>query len=102
MRRTGIAGALCLAAAFAAFGWPGGANAAVIIKTFHVTICVTGEKHPDGCKNVAADGRVVVSDDAMEWLDGKTGEAATIEAVGAKATSSSGQAHRRHRQDAPQ
>jgi len=68
-----------------------------------LTICVTGEKHPDGCKNVAADGHVVVSDDAMEWLNGKTGEAATIEAVGAKAASTpSGQAHRHHRQDAPQ
>ena len=62
MRRT----AFCLAASFAVFGWPGAANAAVLIKTFHVAICVTGEKHPDGCKNVAADGHVVVSDDAME------------------------------------
>src|ERR1700691_1978397 len=101
MRMTGIASALCSVALVAVFDWPGGANAAVLIKTFHVTICVTGEKHPDGCKNVAADGRVVVSDDAMEWLDGKTGEAATIEAVDAKAAAPSGQGHRRHRQDAP-
>ena len=103
MRRTGIESAFCLAASLAVCGWPGGASAAVLIKTFHVTIRVTGEKHPDGCKNVAADGRVVVSDDAMEWLDGKTGEAATIEAVGAKPTTSSGQAHRGNRQeDTPQ
>jgi hypothetical protein len=100
MRRTGIESALCSAALLAVFGWPGGANAAVIIKTFHVTICVTGEKHPDGCKNVVADGHVVVSDDAMEWLDGKIGQGATIEAITQKpAAPSSGQGHRHRHQD---
>jgi len=103
MRRTKIESAICVMALLAQIGFPGGANATVIIKTFHVAICVTGAKHPDACKKVLADGRVVVSDDAMEWLDGKIGEGATIEAVGDKAAApSGGQGHRHHHQDSQQ
>ena len=100
MRRMKIEGALSVMALLALVGFPGGADATVIIKTFHVAICVTGEKHPDACKKVPADGRVVVSDEAMEWLDGKIGEGATIEAVTNKpaAPSAGGQGHR-HRHD---
>ena len=104
MRTKKIEGALSVMALLALVGSPGGANAAVIIKTFHVAICVTGEKHPDACKKVTADGRVVISDDAMEWLDGKVGEAATIEAVTNEpaAPSSGGQGHRHHHEDTQQ
>lgn len=104
MRRMKIEIAICVAALLAQLGFPGGANATVIIKTFHVSICVTGEKTPDGCKKVPADGRVVVSDDAMEWLDGKIGQGATIESATPKAAApSSGQGHRhRHQDDSPQ
>src|SRR5277367_4839984 len=81
MRRMKIEGALSVMALPALVGFTGGANATVIIKTFQVAICVIGEKHPDACKKVPADGRLVVSDEAIEWLDGKVGEGATIEAV---------------------
>jgi hypothetical protein len=97
--------AICVTALLAQVGFPGGANATVIIKTFHVAICVTGEKTPDGCKKVPADGRAVVSDDAMEWLDGKIGQGATIESATQKAAapSSGGGGHRhRHQDDSPQ
>ena len=101
MRRMKIEGALSVVALLALVGFPGGADATVIIKTFQVAICVTGEKHPDACKKVPADGRVVVSDEAMEWLDGKIGEGATIEAVTNKPAtpSSGGQGHRHHHDD---
>jgi hypothetical protein len=97
MRRTKIA--ICVMAVLAEVGFPGAANATVIIKTFQVAICVTGEKTPDACKKVPADGRVVVSDDAMEWLDGKIGQGATIEAATQKAAPLGGQGHRHRRQD---
>ena len=104
MRTKKIKGALSVLVLLALIGFPSGANATVIIKTFHVAICVTGEKNPDACKKVAADGRVVVSDGAMEWLDGKIGQAATIEAVTNKpaAPSSGGQGHRHHHEDTQQ
>lgn len=104
MRTMKIESAICAVALLAPLGFPGGANATVIIKTFQVAICVTGEKHPDACKKVPADGRVVVSDDAMEWLDGKIGQGATIEAVTNKpaAPSSGGQGHRHHPEDTQQ
>ena len=92
-----------MAALLALAGHPCPANATVIIKTFQFAICVTGAKHPDGCKNVAADAHVVVSDDAMQGLDAKIGQGATIVAVpetGA-ASPSSGQSHR-HRHENPQ
>ena len=100
MRRMKIEIAICIVALLAQLGFPGGADATVIIKTFHVAICVTGAKHPDACAKVPADGRVVVSDDAMEWLDGKIGQGATIEAVTQKAAApSGGQGHRHRHQD---
>jgi hypothetical protein len=104
MRRMKIENAICVVALLAEVGFPGGAGATVIIKTFHVAICVTGEKTPDACKKVPADGRVVVSDDAMEWLDGKIGQGATIESAAQKAAApSSGGGHRhRHQDDSPQ
>jgi hypothetical protein len=105
MRTMKIEGVLSVMALLALVGFPGGANATVIIKTFHVAICVTGEKHPEACKKVTADGRVVVSDEAMEWLDGKIGEGATIESVTNKAaapSSGGGQGHRRHHEDTQQ
>ena len=100
MRRMKIESAICVVALLAQLGFTGGANATVVIKTFHVAICVTGEKTPDACKKVPADGRVVVSDDAMEWLDGKIGQGATIESATQKAAApSGGQGHRHHHQD---
>jgi hypothetical protein len=101
MRTMRIEGVLSVMALLALVGFPSGANATVIIKTFHVAICVTGEKHPDACKKVPADGRLVGSEEAMEWLDGKIGEGATIEAVTNKpaAPSSGGQGHRHHHDD---
>jgi len=74
------------------------ANAAVIIKTIRVTICITDTKHPDACKNVAADGHVVVSEDAMEGLEGELGQGATIMEVAGKGAAPSGaqERHGRH------
>jgi hypothetical protein len=48
--------------------------------------------------------RVVVSDDGMEWLDGKIGQGATIESAAQKAAApTSGGGHRhRHQDDSPQ
>jgi hypothetical protein len=82
---------------------PRAADAAVIIKTFQFAICVTGAKHPDGCKNVAADAQVVVSDEAVRGLEGKIGQGATIMAVPDKdAASPSSTETRRRRHDNPQ
>ena len=64
-------------------------NATVIIKTFQFSICVTGMKHPDACKNAGADAHVVVSDDKIESLDLKIGQAASIMAVPGKGLESS-------------
>jgi len=97
------ASSLPIVALLALAGYPSSANATVIIKTFRFAICVTGAKHPDDCKNVGADARVVVSDDAMQGLDGMIGQGATIMAVPDKnaALPSSGQS-RRHRHQDPQ
>jgi hypothetical protein len=84
MRRIGIAASLSMLALIAVAGRPCAANAAVLIKSFQFKICVTGAKHPDGCKNVDADVRVVVSDDAMGKFDDGIGQGATIEAVPAR------------------
>ncbi len=73
-----------LAASFALAGYPGSACATVIIKTFEFSICVTGTKHPDACKNAGAHAHVVVSDEAMERLDRKIGQGASIMAVTGK------------------
>lgn len=103
MRRLKIAISAPIVTLFALSGCPCSANATVIIKTFQFAICVTGAKHPDACKNVSADAHVVVSDDAMEGLDAKIGQGATIMAVPDKdaGSSPSGQ-DRRHRRQNPQ
>ena len=97
---------LLLAASFALAGYPCSADATVIIKTFDFSICVTGTKHPDACKNAGADAHVVVSDDAMESLDRRIGQAASIMALpGKNAVAPSGQdrhQHRRQNQDSQQ
>jgi hypothetical protein len=73
----------------------GSANAAVIIKTIRCAICVTDTTHPNACKNVPADGRVVVSEDAMQGLEGELGQGATImEAT--SATKPASERRRRH------
>jgi hypothetical protein len=94
---------LPILALFALAGCPCSANATEIIKTLRFAICVPGAKHPNDCKNVGADAHVVVSDDAMEGLDGRIGQGATIMAVPDKgaASPSSGQT-RRHRHQDPQ
>jgi hypothetical protein len=79
MRRLTLLGSAFALAAVALAGDPQAAHAAVIIKSFQFKICITGAKHPDGCKNVDADARVVVSDDAMERFDGAVGQGASIE-----------------------
>jgi hypothetical protein len=78
-----------IVAAFALAGCPCSANATVLIKTFQFSICVTGAKHPDACKNVDADAHVVISDDKMESLDSKIGQAASIMAPPGKGAVSS-------------
>jgi hypothetical protein len=87
MSKWRITGLLSAIAIFAVVGLPQSAGATVIIKTFRFSICVTGEKHPDGCKNAHADAHLVVPDDQMEDLDGEVGQGATI-----MAPSSSGSA----------
>ena len=75
------------------------ANAAVLIKTFQFAVCVTGAKHPDACKSSGADASVVVSDEAMDGLEGKIGQGATIVALPPKGMvpKSSDQEHHRQR-----
>jgi hypothetical protein len=88
-------------AALAIFGFSASADAAVIIKTIRVAICVTDTKHPDGCKTVPADGHVVVSEDAMEGLEGELGQGATVMEAASNRAAPSG-AHergRRHQQE---
>ncbi len=83
---------------------PHSAGATVIIKTFRFSICVTGEKHPDGCKNAHADAHLVVPDSQMEDLDGEVGQGATIMAPSSSGGSAPAQpAHRgrRHQNDPP-
>ena len=72
------AGLLSAIAILAFVAPPQSACATVIIKTFRFSICVTGEKHPDGCKSAHADAHLVVPDDQMEDLDGEIGQGATI------------------------
>lgn len=101
MRRVKIANSLPIVALLALAAYPGSADATVIIKTFRFAICVTGAKQPDGCKSVGADAHVVVSDQAMEGLDGMIGQGATITAVPDKgaAPPSSGENRRRRHQE---
>ena len=76
-----IAGLLFAITLLAFVASPHSASATVIIKTFHFSICVTGEKHPDGCKNAHADAHLVVPDSEMEGLDREIGQAASIMAL---------------------
>jgi hypothetical protein len=55
MSKCRTAGPLSAIAILAFVASPHSADATVIIKTFRFSICVTGEKHPDGCKNAHAD-----------------------------------------------
>jgi hypothetical protein len=87
---------------FAMAGYPCSAEAAVLIKTFQASICVTGTKHPDACKNAGADAQLVVSEDQMESLDRQVGQAASIMAVPPKGGSTPGgrlERRQHHRQD---
>jgi len=90
---------LPLIVGFALAGYASSAHATVIIKTFQFSICVTGAKSPDACRNAGADAHVVVSDDKMESLDSKIGQAASIMALPGKGTSSPpsrGDRHQHH------
>lgn len=78
MRQTGIAVSMSAMTLVALSAFANVASAAVLISSFQFKICVTGAKHPDGCKDVGADARVVVSDDLMETVDGEIGQGATI------------------------
>jgi hypothetical protein len=83
-------------------GYPCLAEAAVLIKTFQVSICVTGTKHPDACKNAGADVQLVISEDQMESLDRQVGQAASIMAFPPKGGLTPGGLQERrqhHRQD---
>jgi hypothetical protein len=105
MSKWRIAGLFSAIAIFAFVGLPQSARATVIIKTFRFSICVTGEKHPDGCKNAHADAHLVVPDDQMEDLDGEVGQGATIMAPpsGVTAPSEPGRRGRHHQNEgAPQ
>jgi hypothetical protein len=74
------------------------ARAAVMIRSFQVKICVTGTKHPDGCKSAGADASVVVSEDTMDRFASQIGQGATIESVPEKGTASPADAQtRRHK-----
>jgi hypothetical protein len=102
MRRHRFASSLSVVVTFALAGYPCSAEAAVLIKTFQVSICVTGTKHPDACKNAGADAQLVVSEDQMESLDRQVGQAASIMAFPPKGGSTPGgrqERRQRHRQD---
>ena len=98
MCRPKLASLLPIVVTFALTGYPCSANATVLIKTFQFSICVTGTKHSDACKNVDADAHVVVSDEKMESLDSRIGQAASIMAAPGKgaASSPSGEDHHQH------
>ncbi len=87
-----IGSAVVALAAFSALS--DAAGAAVIIKSFRCTICVTDTKRPDDCKSIAADGKVVVSEEALQGLEGEIGQGATIMHAAAAAAPA---AHERHR-----
>ena len=99
MRRRRFASSLPIVVTFALTGCACSANATVIIKTFQFSICMTGTKDPDACKNVDADAHVVVSDEKMESLDSRIGQAASIMAAPGKGAASSpggGDHHQHH------
>ena len=102
MRRRKFANSLSIVVTLALVGYPCSAGAAVIIKTFQVSICVTGPKHPDACKNAGANAQFVVSEDQMESLESQVGQAASIMAFPAKGGStpaSRQDRHQHHHQD---
>ena len=101
MRRHKFASSLPIVVTFALTGSACSANATVIIKTFQFSICVTGTKHPDACKNADADAHVVVSDEKMESLDSRIGQAASIMAAPGKraAPSPGGGDHHQHQNE---
>jgi hypothetical protein len=105
MFRRKIAALLLTVALLALAGYPRSASATVLLKTFQFSICVTGEKHPDGCKNSGADAQVVVSDDKMQSLDTKIGQAASIMALskpgGQPSSRPEGHQHRHLNQGSP-
>jgi hypothetical protein len=89
-----------VAAWFALIALAGSAQAAVFIKTNRVTICVTDTKHPDACKKTSADGSAVVSEDALESLQGELGQGASIMEATAATRPQGGQGrHHRHSED---
>jgi hypothetical protein len=103
MSKCGIAGLFSVLAILAFVAFPRSAGATVIIKTFRFSICVTGEKHPDGCKKAHADAHLVVPDSQMEDLDGEVGQGATIMAPsssGGSAPSEPAHHGRRHQNEA--
>ena len=81
MRRAAIAVSTCATVLIALAASPDAADARVLISSFRFKICVTGAKHPDGCKDVSADARVTVADEVMDALDGQIGQGATITAI---------------------
>jgi hypothetical protein len=99
MQKAGIAVALSILPLIVSVALSDAASARVLISTFRFKICITGVKHPEGCKDVAADARVVVSDDDMATLDGEIGQGATIAAAPDRGfvPASSGQERRRRR-----
>ncbi len=101
-----FAGLLCAISLLALAASPRSASATAIIKTFHFSICVTGEKHPDGCKNAHADAHLVVPENEMEELDAEIGQGASIMALPGSGGSAPSQSehHRRPLQNeaAPQ
>lgn len=92
-----IAGLVPAIMALALVAFPHLANATAIIKTFHFSICVTGQKHPDGCKNAHADAHVVVPDDQMDELDAEIGQGASIMALPSSGGSAPSQSEHHHR-----
>jgi hypothetical protein len=106
MSKCRIAGLLSVLAISAFVAFPHSAGATVIIKTFRFSICVTGEKHPDGCKKAHADAQLVVPDNQMEDLDGEVGQGASIMPPSSSGGSAPAQPahHGRHHQNeaAPQ
>jgi hypothetical protein len=93
-----ILAALCVLAAASGVG---GASAAVLIRSFQFTVCVTDAKHPDGCKSADADATVIVSEDKMETLKGEVGQGASIEMVLPKGYALPSPTQTRHRHGTP-
>ena len=103
MSKCGSAGLFSLLAILAFVALPRSAGATVIIKTFRFSICVAGEKHPDGCNKAHADAHLVVPDNQTEDLDGEVGQGAAIMAPSASGAAAPSERRRRglrHRNEA--